>query len=60
MRCLLACVPGGGEEEEGRRVAEGEGRGQRCQSEGADECLDHDVGGDVRGRGRWPMVSFAM
>jgi hypothetical protein len=37
MRCVRRCVLGRGEEEEGRRVAEREGRGQRCQSEGADE-----------------------
>jgi hypothetical protein len=58
MRCVLACVLGRGEEEEGRRVAEGEGRGQRCQSEGANKCLDHGVRGD--GDGRWARAWFAM
>lgn len=56
LRCLLCC----GEEEERRGVAEGERRGQCCQSEGADQCLRHDAGaagdggcGDVRDTELW-------
>jgi hypothetical protein len=36
------CILGGGEEEEGRRVAEGERRGQGGQGKSADQCLRHD------------------
>ena len=43
MRCLLACVLGGGEEEEGRGVAEGERL--RRQRESANQCLGHVVVG---------------
>ena len=42
MHKKLAGVLGRGEEEEWRRVAECEGRGQGSQGEGADESLDHD------------------
>jgi hypothetical protein len=40
---LLRYVLCGGEEEERRRVAECKRRGQRCQSEGANQCLHHDA-----------------
>ena len=40
---LLGRILGRGEEEEGRSVAECKRRGQRCQSEGTDQCLRHDA-----------------
>jgi hypothetical protein len=43
-RRALDSVLGGGEQEEGRGVAEGECRRQRCECEGAEHCLCHGCG----------------
>lgn len=56
MHRKLAGVLGRGEEEEWRRVAECEGRGQGREGEGAGESLDHDDIGRWRVDGVWLLV----